>query len=113
MSWTGLKLGRSTSDAQICVIAETNVPSASQKTIKERKKQLEAKDLTLLPEQRQIIHDLILQKHATGLSPPEQEILLILESQELALPVQSEDCSGFFMSHQEGFHSDRKSNYVG
>lgn len=38
-----------------------------------------------LPDQRQIIHDLTLQKRATGLSPPEQEILEQLEAEELPL----------------------------
>ena len=36
----------------------------------------------VLHEQRQIIHDLTLLKHATGLSPPEMEMLEQLEADE-------------------------------
>ncbi len=43
---------------------------------------LEASELLLLPELRQQIHDLTLQRHASGLSPPEQLILEKYESQE-------------------------------
>ena len=39
-------------------------------------------ELPLLPEQRQVIHDIILLKHFTGLSPPEDEILDRMEAQE-------------------------------
>ena len=85
MFWIGLKPGQSSSDVQICVIAETNVPLASQKTISERKMLLEPSELPLLPEQRQIIHDLILLQKASGLSPPEQEQLEQLEAKELLI----------------------------
>ncbi len=40
----------------------------------------------LLPEIRQQIHDLTLLKHSTGLSPPETELLLKLESHENNAP---------------------------
>ena len=83
MFWIGLKPGQNSSDAQICVIAETNVSSASQKTISERKILLGPNELPLLPEQRQIIHDLTLLQKASGLSPPDQEQLEQLEAKEL------------------------------
>ncbi len=46
---------------------------------------METKGLLPLPDQRQMIHDLILQKRATGLSPPEQKALEQLEAEELLL----------------------------
>lgn len=46
---------------------------------------METKGLLPLPDQRQMIHDLILQKRATGLSPPEQKVLEQLEAEELLL----------------------------
>ena len=52
-------------------------------------------EFPLLPEIRQQIHDLTLQKHASGLSPPEQEILSKLEGKENYLPEQSDDCPGY------------------
>ncbi len=36
---------------------------------------MEQKNQFQLPDRRQLIHDLTLLKHATGLSPPEEEIL--------------------------------------
>ncbi len=35
-----------------------------------------------LPEQREIIHDLTIRKHTTGLSPPEEDILSKMEASE-------------------------------
>ncbi len=35
-----------------------------------------------LPEQREIIHDLTIRKHTTGLSPPEEDILSNMEASE-------------------------------
>ena len=40
-------------------------------------------ELPPLPDRRQEIHDLILMKHSTGLSPPEEQILNTLEANEL------------------------------
>ena len=53
-----------------------------QKIIEERKIQMGQNERLRLPDQRQIIHDLTLQKHASGLSPPEEEILARLEATE-------------------------------
>lgn len=39
-------------------------------------------NLSSLHEQRQLIHDLTLLKHATGLSPPQMEMLEQLEAEE-------------------------------
>ncbi len=39
--------------------------------------------LPQLPEQRQLIHDLVMMHRATGLSPPEEEILQKLEGEEM------------------------------
>ncbi len=39
-----------------------------------------------LPDQRQLIHDLILQMHKSGLSPPEEELVLLMEAQENCAP---------------------------
>ena len=47
-----------------------------------------------LPELRQTIHDLIIQSHCSGLSPPEEEMLEKMEAQE-ASGTRSNDCSGF------------------
>ncbi len=41
-------------------------------------------------EVRVAIHDLTMLKHSTGLSPPEEEILLLFEERELNLPEQNE-----------------------
>lgn len=40
-------------------------------------------ELTWMQDHRQIIHDLVIQKRATGLSPPEEELLEKLEAEEL------------------------------
>ncbi len=39
--------------------------------------------MTWMQDHRRIIHDLVIQKRATGLSPPEEEILEKLEAEEL------------------------------
>ena len=39
-------------------------------------------ELPSLPDQRQTIHDLTLRKHASGLSPPEEDILVHVEVTE-------------------------------
>jgi len=59
-------------------------------------------ELPPLPDQRQLIHDLILQMHKTGLSPPEEEIVLLMEAQENCAPSKlmtmirsGLDCYGF------------------
>lgn len=44
------------------------------------------KDLMPLPDVRQAIHDLTLMKQSTGLSPPEEELLLLMEAQENCAP---------------------------
>ena len=38
--------------------------------------------LLLLHDRRQEIHNLILRMHSSGLSPPEEEILILMEAQE-------------------------------
>ena len=43
---------------------------------------MKASEIPSLPDQRQTIHNLTLQKHATGLSPPEECILEEQEAQE-------------------------------
>jgi len=43
----------------------------------------------MLSDYRQLIHDLTMQKRSTGLSPPEEELLLQMEAQEIV--VSSED----------------------
>ena len=55
------------------------------------------KELLPLRDLRQVIHDLTLMKRSTGLSPPDEKLLLQLESMELNLPEQPEDCSGFLI----------------
>ena len=43
---------------------------------------MEQKELQLLPDKRQLIHNLIIQMHRSGLSPPECIILDQLEAEE-------------------------------
>ncbi len=43
---------------------------------------MEPNEYLLLPDQRQMIHDLIVEMHKTGLSPPEECVLNHLEAQE-------------------------------
>ena len=49
------------------------------------------REIRPLLELRHDIHDLTLMKRSTGLSPPEDETLLKLESQEIKLPEQSDE----------------------
>lgn len=59
---------------------------------------MEQSKLQLSLNRRRQIHDLILRKHASGLSPPEEAILEKLEATELSNDrVQSDDCPGFFI----------------
>ena len=48
-------------------------------------------EIPSLPDQRQTIHNLTLQKHATGLSPPEEEMVLMMEAQENCAPSKQND----------------------
>ena len=43
---------------------------------------METNTLPPLPELRQQIHDLVVRKQASGLSPPQEEILIALEAWE-------------------------------
>ncbi len=43
---------------------------------------MEQNQIQLLPDLRQQIHDLIMSKHASGLSPPEEELVIIFEAEE-------------------------------
>lgn len=52
-----------------------------------------AREFPSLPEQRETIHDLIIQMHRSGLSPPEMKILEETEAME-ALLARSNDSSG-------------------
>lgn len=58
---------------------------------------MEQREYMPLPDQRQTIHDMTLRKRASGLSPPEEEILLEQEAHELNQPEQSDDCPGYFV----------------
>ena len=44
----------------------------------------------MLSDYRQLIHDLTIQKRSSGLSPPEEELLLRMESQEDCVFVDNE-----------------------
>ncbi len=57
---------------------------------------MEQREYMPLPDQRQTIHDLTLRKRASGLSPPEEKILLEMEANEIIQPEQSDDCPGSF-----------------
>ena len=48
---------------------------------------MEQNEFLTLPELRQLIHDMTLQKRATGLSPPEEQLLDRLEMNEAAKAV--------------------------
>ena len=52
------------------------------------------RELVPLPDLRHEIHDLTVQKHSSGLSPPEEEILERLEVQELYVTGAEISCSG-------------------
>jgi len=54
-------------------------------------------ELLPLPDLRRQIHDLVVTKRSTGLSPPEEKLLLYLEAKELHQPEQSDDCPGIFI----------------
>ena len=43
---------------------------------------MELKELQPLYEQRQLIHDLIIRMHRSGLSPPEEQLLSVMEAKE-------------------------------
>ncbi len=58
-------------------------------------------ELTWMQDHRQIIHDLVIQKRATGLSPPEEEILEWLEASELHDARSNEFAPGLFVSKKE------------
>ena len=47
---------------------------------------MKANEIPSLPDQRQAIHDLTLQKHATGLSPPDEDILEKTEAKTIEVP---------------------------
>ena len=50
-----------------------------------------------LPDERNIIHNFVIQKHQTGLSPPEEKILLELEGREVVLRTCPVNIVGKFM----------------
>lgn len=77
-----MKPSQNYSDVLICAIAGRNAASASQKTIKERMISLEQNEFRSQHDWRQIIHELILQVHLSGLPPPEEEILEKIEAEE-------------------------------
>ena len=62
-------------------------------------------------EVRVTIHDLTMLKHSTGLSPPEEEILLQFEDRELNLPEQNELLRIFLLDNRRVDYE--QNHYIG